>query len=224
MGFETGEMKPTRVLPGSHKKIWGLDLSQDHTSAIVLNIAGLPLFLICGWGFVRIAEILRPEIMTRLFQRWFSIHPVELFLVLIGIVVGVMVFHEAIHGIFFWIFTRSRPVFGVKLLFAYAGAPDWYIPRNQYVLIGFAPIILMTILGFLVIVVGSIHVGQSALFGIIVNASGAAGDLYVCGRVMGQPPDVLVQDTGVGFTVFGRITDTGNATKHHAEGVIDHER
>ncbi|HEY6952214.1 MAG TPA: DUF3267 domain-containing protein [Bacteroidota bacterium] len=198
-------MKPTRALPDSHTRNWGIDLSRDHTSALLLNVAGLPLFLVCGWAFMSVAKVLRPEIMTGLLRGWLSIHPLTFVLVLAGIVVGVMTFHEAIHGIFFWIFTRSKPIFGVKLLFAYAGAPDWYIPRNQYILIGLAPILLMTLLGFLLIVVTSTHVGQAVLFGIVMNATGAAGDLYVCGKVMAHDPDILVQDTGVGVTVFGRV-------------------
>jgi hypothetical protein len=117
-----------------------------------------------------------------------------------------MVLHEAIHGLFFWVFTRSRPVFGVKLLFAYAGAPDWYIPRNQYSIVGIAPLVMISLVGFLLIPLIPLSTAQILLFGMVMNAAGAVGDIYVCGRVLRLPPDVLVRDTGFVFDVYGKCT------------------
>ena len=224
MGFKSGRLSPRRDLPGSHFKTWELDLAKNQKAAIVLNIAAFPLFVLFGWIFVKVASFIRPEIVIKLYLTPVTAHPIVYFLIFFIVVVGIMFIHELIHGAFFWMFTRSKPIFGLKLLFAYAGAPEWYIPRNQYAVIGLAPIILITLAGFLVILLVPLTVGQLALFGITMNASGAVGDLYVSGKVMCQSRDVLIRDTGLGFTMFGRLDTAGETLERNSERGVNHEQ
>jgi hypothetical protein len=224
MGFESGSIKPRRDLPTSYTEVWGLDLTKNHRAAVGLNIAAFPLFFVFGWSFVEIASFFRPGIANRLHFGQLASQPLLFFLIFFIVVVGLMVLHEAIHGAFFWAFTRSKPIFGLKLLFAYAGAPEWYIPRNQYAFIGLAPLLFITILGFLVILSAPLLAGQMALFGITMNAAGAVGDLYVSGKVMCQSRDVLIQDTGVGFTMFAKLGNAAEMTQNDRKGDIGHER
>ena len=221
---ETAEIEPRQDLPASYAKVWSLDLTTNQTAAVILNIAAFPLFLVFGWIFVEIAVFLRPGIIGRINFAQLASHQILSFIVILVVVVGVMVLHEAIHGAFFWIFTKSKPVFGLKLLFAYAGAPQWYIPRNQYAFIGIAPFLFMTIIGFLIIFFSSMLAGQLALFGMTMNAAGAVGDFYVCGKVLIQSRDVLINDTGVGFSMFARLDQSVEKTDENAKGVITHER
>jgi len=41
---------------------------------------------------------------------------------MIGCTAVVLLAHELVHGAFFWIFSRSRPVFGLRIGYAYAAA------------------------------------------------------------------------------------------------------
>jgi hypothetical protein len=204
MDIQPGRITCTRLLPDSYRRIWGLDLAQDRTTAVVLNLISIPLFAVAGWLFLHIASVLRPDIANLDSIRKLSIQPLILYLDFVGVIAFVMVLHEAIHGLFFWIFTRSKPVFGIKLLFAYAGAPEWYVPRNQYSIVGLAPLILISVGGFLVIPLTSLYVAQPLLLGMVMNAAGAMGDIYVCVKVLRLPPDVLIQDTGFVFDVYGK--------------------
>lgn len=217
MGFKSERLEPRRDLPVSHSKIWGLDLAKNQKAAVVLNLAAFPMFIVFGWIFLNVASSLRPEILGRLYFAQTTPHPYIFFIIFSVVIIGIMFIHEVIHGAFFWIFTRSKPIFGLKLLFAYAGAPEWYIPRNQYAIIGLAPLVLITIAGFLVIILAPPSVGQLALFGITMNASGAVGDLYVSGKVMGEPRNVLIQDTGVGFTMFSELDSAVERSEDHAK-------
>ncbi len=203
MDIRPGRIACTRLLPDSYKRIWGLDLSRDRTTAIVLNLVSLPLFAAAGALFLLIASFLRPDIVSLGLIRKLSVRPLTLYINFITVIVFVTVLHEAIHGLFFWIFTRSRPVFGVKLLFAYAGAPEWYLPRRQYAVVGAAPLVLISLAGFFAIPWTPVEVGQLMLFGMVMNAAGAIGDIYVCARMLWFPADVLVQDTGFVFEVYG---------------------
>ncbi len=51
---------------------------------------------------------------------------------LLGVLIVTLVLHELVHGLCFWSFTRDRPRFGWKLIYAYAAAPGWYLPRGRY--------------------------------------------------------------------------------------------
>lgn len=217
MGFKSRRLTARCDLPGSYFKTWELDLAENKKAALALNIAALPMFVVFGWAFLKIAALVRPEILSGLLMTRITPHPYVFFMIFIVVVVGTMLIHEAIHGLFFWMITRSRPTFGMKLLFAYAGAPEWYIPRNQYAIIGVAPFILITIAGFLVMVLTSPAVSQLALFAITMNASGAVGDLYVSGKVMSQRRNVLIRDTGVGFTMFSDMDDGTQTTQRWKE-------
>lgn len=205
MGFAKGSLKARQNLPDSHVQCWELDLARNQRAALALNAVAIPLVIFFGWVFMEAASNLRPDIVGRLYVTRLSPYPAVFFLIFLSVVVGTMIIHEAIHGLFFWIFTRSKPIFGLKLLFAYAGAPQWYIPRNQYAVIGLAPITIITIAGFGLIAWMSLPAAQLVLAAVILNASGAVGDLYVTGKVMAQPPDVLVRDNGVGFVMFAPV-------------------
>jgi hypothetical protein len=224
MDFPAEALKSTRVLPESHERLWGLDLYHDRKAAVLLNLAGLPLLLLAGWLFAEIAVRLRPEILNRALLRQFAVHPFAGLVLLLTTVVVFLTVHEGIHGFFFWLFTGSKPVFGLKLLFAYAGAPDWYIPRIPYVLIGLAPLVSMSIAGFMLIPFVSVLVAQLVLFGMVLNASGAVGDLYVSIKVMRESRDALVRDTGAEFTVFGNVTRTPKQQKRAMQGGTAYER
>ncbi|HTP13476.1 MAG TPA: DUF3267 domain-containing protein [Bacteroidota bacterium] len=204
MDLEQQSITPTRLLPDSYKRIWGLDLATDRTTALVLNLISLPLFVVAGWLFLRAASLLNPGITAANFVRILSVRPLVAYSGLVAVLVGTTLLHELIHGLFFWLTTRTKPVFGLKLLFAYAGAPEWYIPRNQYSVIGLAPFVMISLCGFLLIPLTPVVAGQLILFGMVVNAAGAIGDLYVCGRVLRLPLDVLIRDTGYVFDVYGK--------------------
>lgn len=197
-------MRATEILPESHREFGSLDLARNTRVALVLNLVALPLFLVFGWSFMKVAQLLRPDIVSRFHYLNLSLSPIASFLLFVGIILGMMVIHEVVHGLFFWLFTGSRPVFGLKLLFAYAGAPGWYIPRNQYIVVGLAPLVLITAAGFFLIVLITLPLAQLFLFGITMNASGAVGDLYVSAWVLLRSPEALIEDTGVGFSIYER--------------------
>jgi len=65
--------------------------------------------------------------------------------------VAVLLLHELVHGAFFWLITRSRPRFGLQITYAYAAAPDCYIPRNPYLVVGLSPLVLITLAGIVML-------------------------------------------------------------------------
>jgi hypothetical protein len=110
--------------------------------------------------------------------------------------VAVLVLHELVHGLCFWWINRARPRFGLQLAYPYAAAPEWYIPRNPYLIVGLAPLILISLLGVVMLPWLPQPLLLPWILALAVNASGSVGDVYVIGWLLTRPASALVNDHG----------------------------
>jgi hypothetical protein len=191
-------MKSSRTLPDHYTLLHKLDLSSDHRLLVILNLVGLVMFFVFGGLFVRLAGMLLPEGRP-------PVGEVAWLPYLLGILAAsvlVILLHELVHGLFFWLATGSQPHFGFRLAYAYAAAPGWYIPRNFYVLVGLAPLVLISLLGVALIPFISIYWLYILIFALTINASGAVGDVYIVGWLLLRPADTLVNDRGDGIWFY----------------------
>jgi hypothetical protein len=107
-----------------------------------------------------------------------------------------------VHGIFFWIFTHERPKFAFKGIYAYAAAPGWFLPRDQYVVVGLSPLIVISLLSIFLSPIVSQNIIPYLFFIAIFNAAGALGDMVVVYWVLRQANTPLIQDQGDKFLAF----------------------
>ena len=185
-------MRSVKTLEANYLYAGKLDAS-DRSTIIRLNFIGLALILPFGWLFLQITRALRPEASS---ENLFSVLDQISLLGLIATLIGALVLHELVHGLFFWLFTRERPVFGFYLTVAYAAAPDWYLPRNQFLATGLAPFVLVTVAGLILLPVVAYQVVPFLIVALTFNAAGSVGDLLVAGRLLGAPRTTFVHDTG----------------------------
>lgn len=197
-------MTATRSLPDTHTLRWDFNLKRDWRAALLMQAAGLGLFILFGVGFGALIQSMRDDLNL---QQTLVIASAGDGLTLIGALLGIMalvvVLHEWVHGLFFWFFTRERPKFGIGWGYAYASAPGWYFPRGQYLIVGLAPLITLSLAGLAVIAVAPPGWVGALFWGLLINASGAVGDLWVTARIALERGDILVEDTGDGFRVYG---------------------
>lgn len=194
-------MKAIQTLPPYYEQQHTVDLTSAKLT-IGLNITGLLLLWLCEWGFMKLAVWLNPHYMPltlRLFARAFSW---EAFLL---ILFGTVISHELVHAFFFWILTGERPQIGFGLFYAYASAPAWYFPRNQFLVIGLAPLILITGVGLSLLPFVGFTAVSWIILALTLNAAGAAGDVYVCGRLLRYPPHILARDEGPIISLYGAV-------------------
>lgn len=188
-----------KTLPPNYQPRYTLDLKENFRVALSLNVAVLFMFFVWGYFFVRIATILRPS-------AWFGeqdfLGGIDLIYVVVVFIIMV-VLHEGIHGLFFWLFTKERPHFGFKLLYAYAAAPEWYIPRNKYIWIGLSPLVLVSIVGSTLFPWISIDWLPSLILFLTINAAGSMGDAFIILVTLFHPKNVFIQDLGDSFTIYG---------------------
>lgn len=196
----------TRQLPDGYTLTKEFNLSDSVVSKIVLSLASLVLFFLFWVLFTWLLGILRPGILEQqpgLSISFFGVDSVLFgLLVLVALTFAMVFLHEGIHGLFFWIFTKEKPCFGFKVVYAFAGAPDWYITKVPYLIIGISPLILITLVAFGLLLFLPPAWILPVLFFMTLNASGAVGDIYTIFWLVRAPRNILVNDTGDHVTVF----------------------
>lgn len=187
----------TRVLPEGYKSVWTFNLTRTK-EIIWLNVMSIVLFGISLWVFTFLTRLLRPG----LFDAGFlfttkDIHGalIDLVSLLVAIVIMLTV-HEGFHGLFFWIFSHSRPVFAFKGYYASASAPGWYFPRWQYILVGLAPLVFITLIGVACLAWLPPALILPTWLILVFNTSGAVGDLWVVVNLLRFPASTYILDSG----------------------------
>jgi len=191
-------MNATNQLPGNYHEHLSINLMTQNRLLLALNFVALILFVISGWLLIVVVKTIRPNL---LFNQSHAVTFTSVLWVLVTYAL-VILLHELIHGLVFWLVTRHRPSFGFKVVYAYAAAPEWYIPRNPYLLIGLAPLLVITLVGLILIPFIQANMLLLLWFAITANASGAVGDLYVVWTVLRLPANTLVQDCGDSFSIY----------------------
>ena len=189
-------------LPAGYAADGTIDLSKNRWLAVAVNLVAVGLFFAFGWLFTAAAIWLRPDWSSSNLQIIGSAQLAGLLVLLLALFAVQVVLHELIHGLFFELFTGSRPRYALKLMYAYAAAPDWYLPRCQYLVTALAPLVLMTLGGLGLLPVFPARLIPALLLVMTANAAGAVGDMVVVGWLLRQPPTALVRDTGDAITVY----------------------
>lgn len=165
---------------------------------ILMNLWGIALLILSWFIFTRLANWIRPE-HARLTLS-FSIDNILTFmlnlLIFVLVAIVMMVVHEAFHGVCFWFFTRARPKFGFKGYYAYAAAPDWFLPKGQYLVTGLAPLIGITLICVVLMFFVPLSWISPLIWMLVLNTSGAVGDLWMVWLLLRSPKDVLARDIG----------------------------
>jgi hypothetical protein len=196
-------MKATKTLPENYSLAWAVDIEKDKWLMALLQVIAIPWTLVVLVLLGVYAYWLRPALFVISTTVDISLWPV---LALLPVMMAAILLHELVHGLFFWLFTREKPGFGFKLLYAYATAPGWYFDTSIYWLIGLAPLIFISLAGLVIAPFMPDNWLFYLLFALFTNASGAIGDLYIVIRLAFEPAGTLVEDQGTGFLVFRRLS------------------
>ncbi len=113
--------------------------------------------------------------------------------------------HELIHAAAFALW-GGKPYFGTKLPYAlYCGAKNQLFHRNQYLVVGLAPLVVITLAGIIFTLI-SPALASYTLFATVGNVSGAAGDVWTVRKLLRRSRSILVEDTEAGYRAW-ELTD-----------------
>lgn len=129
---------------------------------------------------------------------------------LVVVIAPVIILHEGLHGLFFWLFT-GKTKFGAKLWSSlgpvfYASSPGSLIPRARIQIVALAPQAL-TILLFSTAVLVSMPavVSHSLLLAAALNLGGGGLDIYFTWSLRKYPRTVLVEDLKTGCKIYEQL-------------------
>lgn len=113
--------------------------------------------------------------------------------------------HELIHAAAF-VLWGGKPYFGTKLPYAlYCGAKNQLFHRNQYLVVGLAPLVVITLAGIIFTLI-SPALASYTIFATVGNVSGAAGDVWTVRKLLRRSRSILVEDTESGYRAW-ELTD-----------------
>jgi hypothetical protein len=191
-------MKATQTLPENYQPFARLNI-EDKRTQLILNIAGLVLLAVFGMLFFLWMAAFHSADFAAGIQ--FNLQ-IGQFLAAILALIIVLVLHEGIHGLAYWLLAGVRPVFAFKGAYAYAAAPGWYMARGPYLAIGLAPLVLLSLAGMLALAVAPLSWLAVIYFAVVMNAAGAVGDLWVAVLLLRAPRGCLALDSGEEIQLF----------------------
>jgi hypothetical protein len=200
-------MVATNACPENARLVFSINLLKNKRAFWILQITGTLLFFMFGgffvWYTIQIRSALfQYGLLEGLGAAMGNASLILFVLEMIGCTAIVLLAHELVHGAFFWIYSRSRPVFGLRSGYAYAAAPGWFFPPRQYLVIALAPLILLSILGLAIVAILPAGALALTLFGMVVNAAGAVGDIYIAFKVVRERRPIVIEDLGDGMNFY----------------------
>lgn len=133
----------------------------------------------------------------------FSLEVSTFFKGLLGVIIGgtiILIIHELIHGLFFWLFSRKKVTFGFKQGLAYATCPGFLFSKTQFFITLASPFIIIT--AILLILQFSFFHPMVMLFLISWHASACTGDFYMLKIIGKASANVLIEDTASGIDLW----------------------
>ena len=202
-------MDAQKTLPQGYEEAGRLDLSKNKLMTVALNVIALPATIGFALLFLRLASLMRAEAVPGWGELTLADGRALRFIVeMILLSVVTVVAHELLHAVGFRIFTGERAGFGFKGLYAYAAAPDWYLPRDEHLATLLLPFVVITAVGVLLLAVVPASLLTEAILVLVLNAAGAVGDLVALVWLLTKPRSAYVNDYGDGMAVFVRSDAT----------------
>ncbi len=185
---------PIHELPPHYQEVRLLVATEGRT-LLWLNLAAIVPLVISlllmdrWWHFVQgVRGVYGSEILDHM-PWWGRLLAVALVLVI------TYTLHEWIHGLAIrWM--GHKPRYGIRLDMGvmYATTDNAYFPRNAFLVIALAPLVVMTALGMTLMFFVSDALAYYIGLIVVLNASGAVGDLWMSWVVMRYPSYALVRD------------------------------
>lgn len=191
-------MKAVKNLPEGYRELCAIDLQKNKKMALFVNLLAIVIAALLAIPMHYVVPISSLFSMENGMQSYMF-----RFAAMFVLLILYMVLHELVHGIAMKMCGTKKVKYGFTGIYAYATSNDFY-DKKTYIFIALAPVVLWGIVLAVVNMFVSLEWFWVVYLIQISNLSGAAGDLYVTVKFLRLPSDILIQDYGVGMTVFSK--------------------
>lgn len=194
----------TQTLPENYHQTAQFDLSTNRGLGLIVNLTGLGLLFVVSWLFIESLSFLRPAyvsgenilIITGMREFWRAV------LLMVVTVLLAILLREGLHGLVLWVITGQLPKLSLNRFYAYAEAPEWYMPRSGYIWIAFAPLLVITLLGVMAVTVVPLNLVVGVMLLVSLNFAMSVSDILTAIWLLGRPQDILVAEDRDGVKVY----------------------
>ena len=182
-----------KTLPAGYRIAGIMDFTRNRRQMLVVSVSALAaavIMIVCGLLVHPIVPAFRVMV-----DRWY------LWPALAAMLAAYVPLHELTHGAFMYALSGVRPVYGLKLPYAYAGSSAFF-DRKSHIVTALAPVVIW----------GIILQGLCAalpeywfwpIWAVqISNVSGSTGDIYCVLHLARLPGEILIRDTGTRMTIY----------------------
>ena len=190
---------PIHNLPTGYIEDRHLTATEGRT-LLWLNLASLvPLgiaLIVMGWWWALVRQLRGP------YSTAFS-EQLPTIIAIAAVLVITLGGHEALHGLAIRLYGH-QPRFGIALSkgVMYATTDNALFPRNQFIAIALAPLVVMTLAGMVLMILVPDTLANYVGLAVALNAAGAIGDLWMAAVVMRYSPDTLVRDEADSIRIY----------------------
>jgi hypothetical protein len=180
-----------------------IDFSKNRKLALAVNLLGILSFPVFYIIIFYLLKILTGSAANDLLYYWksFGRHSLIYSAVFIIALLFLLVLHEFIHAVLFYLFTGEKPVYGFKGIYGYAGSPDWYLKKSYYLIVGLSPFILISVSGLIIqLLIPSVYSSIIVIL-LTTHAAGCIGDIWVSIKLIGKPEETYINDSGISLVV-----------------------
>lgn len=206
-------MKATTTLPAGYAQRAIFDPLASRKLWATAVLTGVILLVGSGWLLAAFLNAVRPAslagiqlnaIVTETAEGATFTLPFGLILNFIVANILVLILHELAHGLAFWFFSGARPRFGVQGLAPYAAAPlGVFFPRNQVLIVGLAPLLLLTLICVPLVLLAPIQLVPIIFFFTPLNIGGSAMDLLMVAALLSFPANTLMKADDLRSIIYG---------------------
>ncbi|MBO9308864.1 MAG: DUF3267 domain-containing protein [Chloroflexi bacterium] len=196
------------ALPEGYQRIQRITLESQRL-LIALNAAGLALLIGAVIGYQLFHDFLQQRGLAQGVNPLAGADSLPFAALTLLAIFLMLSLHELIHGVAFQLF-GAKPRYGFSLQkgVAFAAANRHYLTRDAYLIVGLAPLIVITLLTAALMTVTSGETNTLiALIG-AANVGGSVGDLWFVAICCRYPRDLLVRDFGEGAELHLRSHST----------------
>lgn len=198
---------PITSVPQDYREVMYLNVLEDQQALVVLNVLSIGGFVV-GIGLMAAWT----AVVTAARGTYTALLPVPDIALWIA-VIAVFPLHEWVHGqVIRWV--GHRPRYGMKLvdvgpikvpIALYATTNDGLFRRGEFIAVAMAPLVVITFAGMLLVVLLPDVYTVFIAFAVILNMSGAVGDIWMTWLVLKYSPDALVRDEADAIRIYDYV-------------------
>lgn len=180
-----------------------IDFAKNKKLALTVNLLGILSFPLIYVIMFYLLKILTGSSADNLLYYWksFSKLPLIFSAIFLIILLLLLVIHEFIHAVFFYLFTGEKPVYGFKGIYGYAGSPNWYLRRSYYLIVSLSPFIIISLSGLTILLLIPAEYSSITVLLLTTHAAGCVGDIWVSIKLIRKPEETYINDSGISLII-----------------------